>query len=144
MRVFLDTNIILDYILEREPSIKITDEIINLILSGLVQGYTSTNCLTDIFYISSKKMGKKAAKDTLFKIIDMLIVISVDCDDCAKALELPITDFEDAIAIVCANKADVEYIITNDNDFPYGKFGQCKIISPEEFLKVCNLYSNDN
>ena len=136
MRVFLDTNIILDYILEREPSIKITDEIINLILSGLVQGYTSTNCLTDIFYISSKTMGKKVAKDTLLKIIDMLIVISVDCDDCMIALNLPITDFEDAIAIVCASKADVEYIITNDNGFPKGQFGQCKVIKPEEFLRI--------
>ena len=138
MKVFLDTNILLDRMLRRELNIDIVDELFSLICNERIIGFTTTNALTDIFYIASKFLGKDATKYELLDIIDIVSIISVDCDDCMIALNLPITDFEDAIAVVCASKADVEYIITNDNDFPKGKFGQCKVVKPEEFLKVYN------
>jgi len=136
MKVFLDTNIILDYVLVREPNIKVVDKIIDLIFNSTIQGYTSTNCLTDIFYISSKDLGKEAAKEIIFKIIGLLYVISVDLDDCVNALNLPIPDFEDALIVSCADKANVDNIITYDNDFCKFSTKSCKIVKPEEFLKI--------
>jgi len=136
MKVFLDTNIILDRLLRRGLSIDIVDEIFNMIYSEMITGFTTANALTDIFYIASKIFGKDATKYELLDIINILSIISVDHNDCLTTLNLPITDFEDAIAVVCATKADVEYIITNDIDFPKDKFGKCKVVKPEEFIKL--------
>ena len=49
MRVLIDTNIILDYFLEREPFVQDAEALFNAINSGQVVGYVTATTLTDIF-----------------------------------------------------------------------------------------------
>jgi len=58
--------------------------------------------------------------------------------ECAVALSLPITDFEDALVAVCAGKGKADYIITNDKDFLENTFISTKIASSKKFI---SLYS---
>lgn len=58
--------------------------------------------------------------------------------ECAIALNSPITDFEDAIQVVCAERAGIDYIITRDSTF----LQQCAIaITPSAFIKTVAVNS---
>ena len=133
MIVLLDTNIIMDALQERSPFDIYAKEIL---LSGQRNEITclfTANAASDIFYLYSKARGMKAAKtalDFLFKTYD---VVSVTHEDCVAALNLSIEDFEDALVVTCAKKANANYIITRDD-----KFLLCdtavKLIAPSDFV----------
>ena len=65
-------------------------------------------------------------------------IIGVDRLDCQRALDLQINDFEDAIAAVCAKKANADYIITNDKEFLAEQDLDVPAISPGDFLEKLN------
>ncbi|RAM51779.1 MAG: hypothetical protein C6Y22_09615 [Hapalosiphonaceae cyanobacterium JJU2] len=54
MRVLIDTNILLDYLLDREPFVQDAKALFNTIDSGQVVGYVTATTLTDIFYIARR------------------------------------------------------------------------------------------
>ena len=57
MRVLVDTNIILDVLLEREPFFSSAKALLQTIESRQIQGYLTATTLTDIFYIARKNKG---------------------------------------------------------------------------------------
>ena len=61
-------------------------------------------------------------------------VLSVDGHDCMNAINSPIRDFEDALAVVCAEKEELNYIITNDKNFLNETVISVSTISPVDFL----------
>lgn len=54
MRVLVDTNIVLNVILEREPFVESATDLFNLIEKGKIQGYIAATTITNIFYIVRK------------------------------------------------------------------------------------------
>ena len=77
----------------------------------------------------------KSAKIALEFLLEQYSVISITHEDCTNALALSIDDFEDALAVACAQKASVDYIITRDDkllnyDLPI------KAITPTELLNL--------
>ena len=136
MRVLLDTNVILDYILSRPAGGTNAKKVFRLILDGNLTGCMTANTVTDIFYIIKKSLGDKKAREILLYLLKALFVIEVDGNDCLDALNTEIPDFEDAIVIICAEKEIVDYIVTNDTKFQKIALADVKIISPENLLKI--------
>ena len=91
------------------------------------------------YYIVAKRLGARRAHDAARYLLNVLAVIPVNGDDCVCALNLPIPDFEDALATVCSGKAAVEYIITNDKEFLAITGISIKIMSPAGFLCLPGL-----
>ena len=136
MRVLLDTNVVLDHLLLREPNIKVSDELFDMIANDKIEAHITTNSLIDIFYLSKKSLGETEAKKAIQNLINVSTIISVDCNDCESALLLPISDFEDAIVVVCAFKTEVDFILTNDKNFPKTKKEKFKTVKPNEFIAI--------
>ena len=134
MNVMIDTNVILDDILSRGVNAEPAKKISSLVVEGLVDGYLTANCLTDIFYIVSKNRDESVARKTIKNLLLLFMVVSVDGDDCQKALDLPMGDFEDALVVACAEKSDLNYIITNDKGFLSSSDLSVSVISPADFL----------
>ncbi|MCL2337405.1 MAG: PIN domain-containing protein [Firmicutes bacterium] len=130
----IDTNVILDDILDRWPNAEAAREIIRLVTDELVNGYLTANCLTDIFYVVSKSRNEVVARKTVKNLLLSFVVVSVDSQDCQRAIDLPMEDFEDALVLVCAEKAALNYIITNDNAFLNDINLSVPTISPADFL----------
>ena len=107
MRILLDTNIILDFFLSREPNYKASEKIFELICKEKIQAFTTANSITDIYYISVKKLGEVTTKDAIRNLFNLVSIIDVDGYDCINALDLPFSDFEDALIVVCANKRNI-------------------------------------
>ena len=62
MNVLIDTNIILDDILNRAQNAGDAKKINQLVTDKYINGYLTANCITDIFYIISKNLNEDSAR----------------------------------------------------------------------------------
>jgi len=138
MNVLIDTNIILDDILDRAPNAGAAKRISRLVTDELIDGYLTANTFTDIFYIVSKNKSEAAARKTIKNLLLIFTVVSVGGEDCQKAIDLPMGDFEDALVVVCAEKANLDYIVTNDQGLLAGTGLSVPTIKPADFLMKVN------
>ena len=134
MNIMVDTNVILDDILNRAPNAEAARKISQLVTDELVKCYLTANCLTDIFYVVSKSLNETIAKKTIKNLLLSFAIVSVDGEDCRLAIDLPMGDFEDALVVVCAEKAALDYIVTNDKGFLNDMDLSIPTISPANFL----------
>ena len=136
MKVLVDSNVILDFFLAREPRKEAVTELFEQICQERIEAFMTASSVTDIYYITAKRLGGNRAREVIYNLLNILGIISVDRYDCAKALDLPITDYEDALVLTCAGKADVRYIISSDKGFLCAKTPLARVITAEDFLKM--------
>jgi len=134
MNILIDTNVIIDFLLEREPQIFKASEIFELIRLDKIKAFTTASSITDIFYITAKRLGKNQARYLIRQLLRLLDIISVDGNDCVEALDLPIDDYEDSLVLTCSRKVNVDYIISGDADFLQVKSPYAQIITSDDFL----------
>lgn len=75
MRVLIDTNIVLDVMLKREPFYKLSLEILRLAKKDDVKEYVSASAITDIYYLAYRQLRDKRMVKKLMK--ELLTVVSV-------------------------------------------------------------------
>lgn len=132
-RLFLDTNVVLDLLGEREPFYASAAKIATLADKGNVNLIVSALSYSTIFYLLSKFEDSEAVKEKLRKF--KVIVETSDLTDriINKGLSSKFTDFEDALQYHCAIKLDCNILITrNEKDF---KGSDIPVMTPDEYLK---------
>ncbi len=131
-KVFIDTNVLLDYILDRgKPSID-AERIFEMCLHGEIECYIAAHSIVNIFYILRKYYSVTIRKQILSSLCALCCVVSVDERKVKDALEGPHSDVEDHIQILCAEEAKADCIITrNMKGF---KNSSIKILTPRKFL----------
>lgn len=135
LTVLLDTNVVLDTLSSRDGFRDASDKIFSLLAKEMLDGYVVASSITDIYYILRRHLSDKSCRDLLQELFSLVTVLPVFYDDCLAALNSPITDYEDALVEVCRQNANIDYIITRDQDF-------LKIdgtLSPTDFLKQHQL-----
>ena len=115
-KVFVDTNVILDVLLERDGFWRDSLKIFRLAEQGEIRACVSASSVTDIFYVSKKKLTTPAARTAINQLLYLFEVVGVDIDDLRGALAIPIDDMEDALQVWCARKANADTLITRDVD----------------------------
>jgi len=132
-KALLDTNVVLDFALKREPFYEDVQAIIIKIAEGNLQGYITASMATDIFYILQKTNGKTFALNTFSDLIIILDVLSVYKEDVYSALHSGWDDFEDALQAHVATRNGMNIIITrNKKDFQKTK--KIKVLTPKEYI----------
>ena len=114
MRVLVDTNIVLDDLLEREPFVTDAEALFEAIESQQIEGYVTATTLTDIFYIVRKERGVATAKQAVSIILAGMQVCTVDRSILEIAISSNLLDFEDAVQLACAIVENLDAIITRD------------------------------
>lgn len=133
MRVLLDTNILLDALLEREPFVREAEALFEAIESHQIEGYVTATTLTDIFYIVRKAKGVAIAKQAVSRILVGMHICTVERSILEAAISSLLPDFEDAVQIACALNENLEAIITRDTqDFADASL---QILSAGELLE---------
>ena len=135
MNVIIDTNVILDDVLNRIPNAYDARKITELVTDNKVIGHISANSITDIYYVTDKRHGSDVARDVIKGLLQSFSIVAVDGEACLAALDKPLDDFEDALVVVCAEKANLDYIVTNDKEFLALDLPVTPI-SPADFLAV--------
>jgi predicted nucleic acid-binding protein len=115
VRVLVDTNILLDFLLQREPFFQDAELLFDAIDRGLVIGCVTATTLTDIFYIAQKHTRSiEQARQAVAEILTVMTICPVDRAVLESAFNSGLTDFEDAVQIFCAVTQCLEAILTRD------------------------------
>lgn len=131
MRVFLDTNVILDLIQKRDGC---DDAAIIMQLSenGTISVFTSTLSMVNVAYILRKHYRGENLYHLLEELRGIIGVISVSDEAYQHAIQSRACDFEDAVQLFSAIEGDMDCIVTrNTQDFIEGNL---PIFSPVAFL----------
>ncbi|BAZ23759.1 PilT domain-containing protein [Kalymmatonema gypsitolerans NIES-4073] len=129
----LDTNIIVDVALERQPFFGNSEAVVSLVEQGQIEGYISASSFGDLFYIIRKEKGRDLALEFLREIVTFCQVAIVDSTTINMALTVNFRDFEDAIQYSTAVLNRLDAIITrNPGDFPVTI---PRIITPEQLIQ---------
>lgn len=120
MRVLLDTNIVLDYLLEREPFLQDTEALFGAIDSGQVVGYVTATTLTDIFYIARRQTrSAELARQAVSTTLAIMVICFVNRAVLESAFASGLDDFEDTVQIACAVSQSLDVIVTRDMQGSY-------------------------
>ena len=134
MNVLLDTNIILDLMLERDPWRVEADGIAEAGADGHLQSHVCASAITDIFYISRKLVGADKARRIVRDCLDLLQVVSVTRDLLDAAERWDGIDLKDNLQIACAVEARLDAIVTrNPKDFAGSPV---PVLTPAELLAL--------
>ena len=128
-KVFVDTNILLDYILNRQNADN-AEKLLILGYEGNVNLYSSFLTFANIAYIACKKVNIYEMFNDLCSYIK---VLSMDSVQLHAALLNPVKDFEDMLQYQCAKAADCDIIITN-NIKDFEEYSKIPLYTANEFL----------
>lgn len=132
MRVLLDTNVVLDHLLAREPYVDAAEQVISLVDAGCLEGLICSTTATTIHYLACKVVGGPAAVEYLRKLLLIFDVACVDRHVLRSALDLRFADSEDAVIHEAACQAGAAAIVTRDaKDFTNSEL---PVFSPLELL----------
>ena len=135
MALLIDTNIVLDWILKRQPFHENATKLIDLCMRREIQGYLAAHTILNVFYITRKDFNVAERRDLSRLLCNRFIIIGIDCRLIIEALDLlDFKDLEDNLQIQCAIEKDLDYIITRDiNDF---KNSSVKALLPEDYFAM--------
>ena len=118
MKLLLDTNVLLDVILERRNLMRESAAVLDAIEDGRAKGYVSSHAVTTIHYIVAKANGLAAAVTAISGVLDLCDVVAVNEADFRRALALGLKDFEDAVQVAAALHVGADYVVSrNEKDF---------------------------
>ncbi len=118
MKVLIDTNIILDFLLERSPFLQDAEALFQAISSGQIIGYVTATTLTDIFYIARRHTQSfERAGQAVEIALATMEVCPVNRAVLETALKSGIPDFEDAVQVASAITEGLNGIVTRDRNF---------------------------
>lgn len=134
IKALLDTDVNLDFILQRQPFFADADRIFLRCSNGDFEAYVCDITPVNIFYIGRKELGRQPTVQAIADLLKLAKVCTVDKNILQTALISPITDYEDAVQHECAVAENLDAIVTRNTK--HYKNSSIKVYSPDEFLRV--------
>jgi predicted nucleic acid-binding protein len=132
-KLFLDTNIILDFILKREFELSSTEEIINSAFDKKLDIYISESVITNSIYLL--RLAKIDRLETFRDLCRAINVLPFNRNLLYMPLE-KFRDIEDGMLYFLAAHHKLDYFITrNKKDFPYTT-PSLPVLTPDEFTET--------
>ena len=133
MKVFLDTNVLLDVIMKRADFVGAsTDFLKHCVVKRYDCGFSSlTAC--NLMYVLRKYLSQIAARDILYRLTNVFSMLDTTAENVAAALIGNNIDFEDEVQLQCAESWGADVIVTRDKDG--FRNSSIKVMTPAEFLK---------
>ncbi|MDF3131291.1 PIN domain-containing protein [Kiritimatiellaeota bacterium B1221] len=134
MKILVDTNVILDVLLNREPFVADSALVFDLVVLSRVEGYLCATTVTTLDYLLKNNLSRKEAVSCIRNLLDVFQVAPVNRLVLDNALESKITDFKDAVLEQSATVCGIDFIVTrNLKDF---KKSVVPAVDPTQFLAM--------
>lgn len=131
-KLYIDCNIIIDWLADREAFSLYADELFSLIENKQIEGCVSPLVLANTYYLLTKHFNKKVAFEFLKDCQKLFTILDLSKDIAIEAINGKYKDFEYDLHYYTAMKNRIKYIITrNKKDFQTLK---TKILTAEEYL----------
>ena len=134
MVVLIDTNVVLDHFIPRQPFENTAKDILTLCFQQKCNGYIAAHSIANIFYILRNQFSVDERKKLLMELCEFIEVAGIHKKQVIDALNNEgFDDFEDCLQVECARIVNADYIVTrNIADFSASPI---PAILPEDFLK---------
>lgn len=116
MRVLLDTDVILDLLLDRPGFADDAAAIWEANEQGRLDAYISAITPVNVFYIARKIRDAERAKQAVIELLTSLRICPIDQSAFQTALSLPMADYEDAVQLASAMLSQLDALITRNLD----------------------------
>ncbi len=130
-KVFLDTNVILDFVMHRDGE-NFALDIMQIGEEGKIFLCTSFLSMANVAYVL-RKLPQKDLYRILSLLTTMLSVLPMSKEQFSKALQIENADFEDVLQYVCAKENKCDCIVTSNKK--HFEFSEIQVYSPYEFLE---------
>jgi predicted nucleic acid-binding protein len=132
IKLFIDSDIILDLLAQREPHFEYAAKLFTLIDQQKVEAYTAPLIFANLHYILRKLTSSASALKSLRKLKTLINVLAIDDRVIGQALNSEFNDFEDAIQYFTAVNNGIGILLTrNKADYKKSKI---TVSTAEEFL----------
>ena len=132
MKVFLDTNVLIDFIARREDFYQAAANLINLGVKGEIELYTTPLTYATCIFIARKVLGYDGVVKAMQMLDDYLNVTTMNSVQCKNALFSSMPDFEDMLQFESAFAAGCDVIVTrNKKHFPQDAI---QVLDSKEFF----------
>jgi len=134
MKILIDTDVILDFLINREPFFEESHAVIQRCLED-VNGYISAHSVNNIFYILRKRCSIEERRHLLYEICNILELAGINKEQVFNSINNEhFVDFEDCLQFECAKSKGVDFIVTrNTSDFFNSEI---KTILPVDFCRL--------
>lgn len=137
MRVLLDTNVVLDLLLDREPFSELAQAIFLKVESKQVEGFLCPTTLTTLYYLLGKHLDKKQCNQTMENLLALFETSNLTKPVLVDSVRSVGSDFEDSVIYTSAKHTKIDIIVTRDKiGF---KNSAIKVMSPQEFLILADV-----
>lgn len=133
-KVFIDTNVLLDVLLQREPFWQSAQLIWSLVEQKKIKGAVSAISVGNIFFIVKRLASSDKAYGAIEALTGIFQIVEVSSKTIFQALKVRFPDFEDALQYYCALKWKAQTIITRDAEG--FKKSQIPVMEPAQFLST--------
>ncbi|MEO6521143.1 MAG: PIN domain-containing protein [Mucilaginibacter sp.] len=132
--VFVDTNILIDFLADRKPFSKFAIDIFDRAENNKVKLYMSSHSYATTHYLLKKYLAEEDIRGALLSLLDFIAIVPIDFEIIKKSLMSKHKDFEDAIQILAAHSINnLDFIVTRDlKDF---KDAGIAVLPPDELIK---------
>ena len=142
IKAYIDCNILLDWLLDREPFSSYSAKVVELTETKKILGLVSPLTLANTYYVISKELNKKIADEFIADSLRIFSVPGISIKNLKEAVLNKFKDFEDDLHSSIAEENKVDFVITrNKKDFKNDKF---KVLDAEEFLRIIEKKRSDN
>lgn len=135
MKIFLDTNVLMDIIFQRDKELEDTLKIIAAAKDKTIECAVSVLSIVNTIYVSKKyNLTETETKEALLKLTECVEILDVKGETAYDMLEsTDWKDFEDGIQYGSASDYGADYIISRDaKGFDPSDITTC---TPSEFIK---------
>ncbi len=134
-RILIDTNILIDYLLTREPFYEDAKAVVSSCVDGKTKGCIASHSISNMFFILRKDYNSKERREILLSLCSIFDIEGIDKVKLMAGLQNEeFSDFEDCLQMECAKSFGAEYIVTrNINDY---KISEIKAILPKDYLEM--------
>ena len=131
--IFMDTNVVIDFLADRQPFSDHAAKLFNLAIAGEVKLYVSAVSYNNIYYILRQLLSNTATIKLLEELTEMTEIVDVTKAIIKQSLKTDFKDYEDAIQYYCAlTIANIDLIVTrNTKDF---RKSSLPVLTPLEAL----------
>ena len=143
MKVFLDTNVLLDMLISSRANHLCSLRLLKLIRDRKISGVLTTQSIIDAAYVQTQRR-KVTAQDfkTAMKLICSLVdVVSITSEDIDRVNASSIEDYEDAAQVSCALDCGCDVIVTRDSRI--GRFTDLALYSPQGLIEKMKASGNE-
>jgi predicted nucleic acid-binding protein len=142
LKLLLDTNIVLDLLLDQMPFSDFAAELFSNVEEGTIIGYLCGTTITTVYYLTAKTVGAAKAREEIKKLLNLFEVAPVNRHVLEAALVAEFNDFEDAVIHEAACHVGAEALVTrNQKDF---KKSRIPVYTSDEMAKIVASRSYDS